>query len=81
MTATRVVILRRYPTLYISEDVEGVHRGPEGSSIGEGGRGRRRVLSEVEEEVSTVRHINTYIFTSRHLPPVFGSSLSQSVAS
>lgn len=58
MTATTVVILRRYPALYISEvgggSKGGVPQGMEGGGIrgeGFGGGGRRRVLSEVEEEV------------------------------
>lgn len=53
MTATTVVILRRYPALYISEVGGGSKGGvPQGVEGGGGvGGGRRRVLSEVEEEV------------------------------
>lgn len=46
MSATRVLILRRYPTLYMSGDQVGSH--------GEASNERRRVLSEVEEEVREV---------------------------
>ncbi|CAN0456704.1 unnamed protein product, partial [Laminaria digitata] len=57
VTATRVLILRRYPAVYISESFSGNGDGSRGGGEGGGGSGGgagggapRRVLSEAEEE-------------------------------
>ncbi|CAM9846292.1 unnamed protein product, partial [Sphacelaria rigidula] len=51
VTATRVIVLRRYPTLFVSGDFGG--KGGDGSGgggVAESSKARRRVLSEAEEE-------------------------------
>lgn len=67
VTATRVIVLRRYPTLFVSGDFGG--KGGDGSGgggVAESSKARRRVLSEAEEEVRvTLRPIEMMEWVAR----------------